>query len=43
MWWKREPPVLDSEMLTGIINKLMAMDEKLDEILEHVRDDDEED
>jgi hypothetical protein len=43
VWWKREAPAMDWQTVNGIINKLITMDAKLDEILEYLRDDDEED
>jgi hypothetical protein len=43
VWWKRDAPALDWQTVNGIINKLMTMDAKLDEILEYLRDGDEED
>lgn len=45
MWpWQRGDPVLDTETLNGIVRKLMAIDDKLDDVLEHLegRDDGEE-
>jgi hypothetical protein len=45
VWWRRPEPVLDRETVDGIIRKLMEIDTKLDEILDHLGlvDDEEED
>jgi hypothetical protein len=40
--WKRREPVLDPEIVNGIIRKLMAIDAKLDQIRERLDIDDEE-
>jgi hypothetical protein len=38
--WRREEPPLDRETVDGIIRMLMAMDAKLDRLLEEREDDD---
>jgi hypothetical protein len=40
--WHRREPTLDRETVDGIIRKLMAIDAKLDKILEKLEIDDEE-
>jgi hypothetical protein len=39
MWRRREPP-LDRETINGIIRKLMSIDAKLDRVLRHLEEDD---
>lgn len=46
VWWRRSEPALDRETVDGIIRKLMEIDTKLDDILDHlglVDDDDDDD
>jgi len=43
VWWRRPQPALDRETVDGIIRKLMEIDTKLDEILDHLGLTDEED
>jgi hypothetical protein len=40
--WRRPEPALDREIVDGIIRKLMAIDAKLDRIIEKLEIDDEE-
>jgi hypothetical protein len=38
--WRRSEPVLDRETLTGIIQMLMAIDEKVDRLVAALLEDD---
>ena len=44
MWWKREPPALDGATVNAIIELLMRIDARLEQLVEHfgIEDDEEE-
>jgi hypothetical protein len=38
--WRRPEPVLDRETVTGIIQKLMSIDEKVDRLIDELLEND---
>jgi hypothetical protein len=43
VWWKREPPALDAVTVNGIIELLMRIDARVEQLVEHFGIEDEED